>query len=141
MPIEFGTAQWAGALRDAINASSEFRNAGAKWGSGFNGNLLFAFEPDRSLRAGLYLLLRLKSGSCEGAEFVAQPKHPDAGFALRAPYSLWRDILAGKTLAATAILTGKLRVEGDKIMLLKHAGAHRALIHCVTSLETRIPGE
>ena len=140
MPIEFGTAEWARALRNAINASSEFRNAAAKWGSGFNGDLLFAFEPDGSLAAGLYLFLRLKSGSCGGAEFVAGPKHEGAGFALRASYSIWRDILAGKTTAATAILTGKLRVEGDKITLLKYAGAHRALIHCVASLDTLFPG-
>ena len=140
MALEFGTAGWAQALQKAINASSEFRNAASKWGIGFNGNLLFAFEPDASLHRGLYLLLRLGGGTCAGAELVAGPTHPDAGFALKATFSLWRDILAGKTLAATAILMGKLRVEGDKITLLKHAGAHRALIHCVASLDTRFPG-
>jgi len=140
MAIEFGTAEWARALEQEINASSEFRNAGTTWGVGFNGTLLFAFEADAALAQGRYLLLRLAGGSCKGAEFVPGSAHPDAGFALRAPYTLWRDILAGKTLAATTILTGKLRVDGDKIALLKHAGAHRALIHCVASLDTQFPG-
>ena len=140
MAIEFGTSEWARALAQAINTSSEFRNAGAKWGVGFNGNLLFAFEADAALAQGRCLLLRLARGICHGVEFAPGPAHPEAGFALRAPYSLWRDILAGKTLAATAILTGKLRVDGDKIALLKHAGAHRALIHCVATLDTRFPG-
>lgn len=140
MAIDFGTAEWAQALQGAINSSSEYRNAASKWGAGFNGNLLFAFEGDGSSPKSLYLLLNLEAGSCRGAEFVAGPSHHDAGFALRAPFSLWREILMGKSLAATAILSGRMRVEGDMIALLRYAGAHRALIHCVASLEARFPG-
>ena len=73
------------------------------------------------------------------AEFVPGPSHPDAGFTLRAPYPLWREILGGKTLAATAILMGRMKVEGNTVALLKHAGAHRSLMHCVSSLDTRYP--
>ncbi len=141
MPVEFGSPEWTRALEAAINGSSEYRNAAAKWGVGFNGNILFAFEEGGSLGRSLHLLLRLEGGRCLGAEFVPGPSHPEAAFTLRAPYPLWRDILAGRTLAATAILTGRMRVEGDAIALLKHAGAHRALVHCVGSLDTRFPRE
>ena len=136
MALAFGTAEWCAALRDEINRSSEYRNAAAKWGVGFGGNLLFAFEADAGLPKPLYLLLQLAAGRCEGAEFVAGPSNPAAAFALRAPFALWREILDRKTLAATAILTGRLRVEGDKLTLLKHAGASRALIHCTASIPT-----
>ena len=139
MPIPFGTQSWGDALRDEINRSSEYRNAAAKWGSGFNGNLLFGFDPDAALPRPLFLFLRLGKGRCEEAAFVPGPSHPEVGFSLRAPFSLWRDILEKRTLAATAILTGKLKVEGDKLTLLKHAGASRALIHCVSSIETAFP--
>jgi putative sterol carrier protein len=138
-PLSFASAEWAGALRAAIDDSSEYRNSGSKWGVGFNGNILFAFERDSLLPESVCLLLRLEAGRCGGAEIVPGPTHPDAGFTLRGPYTLWRDILTGRTLAATAILTGKMHVEGDPVTLLKHAGAHRALIHCVASVETRYP--
>jgi putative sterol carrier protein len=137
--LPFGTQEWGDALRDEINGSSEYRNAAAKWGAGFNGNLLFAFEADGSLSKPLYLFLKLGEGRCDAAEFVPNASHPDAGFALRAPFSLWRDILERKTLAATAILTGKMRVEGELLTLLKHAGASRALIHCTASVPTQFP--
>jgi putative sterol carrier protein len=139
MPVLFGTPEWCAALVAGINGSSEFRNAAAKWGVGFNGNLLFAFEADAALQKPLCLLLRLSGGRCDGAEFVPGPRHPDAGFTLRAPFTLWREILERKSLAATAILTGKMKVEGDKLTLLKHAGANRALIHCTASVDTRFP--
>jgi putative sterol carrier protein len=135
----FGTSEWCAALVEEIGRSSEYRNAAAKWGAGFNGNLLFAFEADAALAKPLYLFLKLQAGRCDGAEFVPGSSHPEVGFALRAPFSLWREILERKTLAATAILTGKLRVEGGMLTLLKHAGASRALIHCTASVPTDFP--
>ena len=139
MAIRFGTAEWCAALRDEINRSSEYRNAAAKWGSGFNGNLMFAFEADAALSRPLYLYLALAAGRCDAAEFVPGPTHAGAGFTLRAPFTLWREILERKTLAATAILTGKMKVEGEKLTLLKHAGASRALLHCTASVPTEFP--
>lgn len=138
-PIPFGTPAWAAALREAVNRSSEYRNAAAHWGDGWNGNLLFAFESDATLPQPLYLFLALTRGRCEGAEFTASPAQAEAGFSLRAPFALWRDILERRTLAATAILTGRMRVEGDKLTLLRHAGANRALIHVVATVPTAFP--
>ena len=63
--ILFGTPAWAMALRDAVNRSSEYRNAAARWGVGWNGNLLFAFECDATLGSPLYLFLALAGGRCE----------------------------------------------------------------------------
>ena len=139
MSVRFGTPEWCAALARELPGSSEYRNAAARGGDGWNGNLLFDFERDAAHPEPLHLLLRLARGRCDGAEFVPGPSHPDAGFALRGPFTLWREILERKTLAATAILTGKLRVEGEKLTLLKHAGASRALIHCTASVDTEFP--
>ncbi|MGE5177149.1 MAG: SCP2 sterol-binding domain-containing protein [Hyphomicrobiales bacterium] len=138
--IAFGTPAWADALRDALNASSEYRNAASSWGVSFDGTLLFAFEADATLPAPLTLFLALRAGRCERAAFVAAgDARPVAGFTLRAPFSLWRDVLERRTMAATAILTGKMKVEGDRMTLLRHAGANRALIHVTASVPTLFP--
>jgi len=133
---KFGTSEYAAALVEEINGSSEYRNAAAKWGVGFNGNMLFAFGADDQLAEPMQLFIELSGGSCQGAEFVGDAAHPDAGFTLRAPFSLWKSILERKTMAATAILQGKMQVEGSKMTLLKHTAANRALIHCTASVET-----
>jgi putative sterol carrier protein len=135
----FGTEAWAAALAAEINASSEYRNAAARWGDGFNGNVLLVFEEDARLAASQALLVELSKGACLGASFVAGVSDSRAGFGLRAPFSVWRDVLARKTLAATAILTGKMKVDGDAMTLLKHTAAHRALIACAAALDTEFP--
>ena len=139
MAIPFGTPEWAAAFAAGINASSEYRNAGAHWGTGWNGNILFAFEADAALRQPLHMLVRLSGGRCEGVEWVGEARHPEAGFVLRAPFTLWKDILERRALAASASLTGAMTAEGDKIRLLRFASAHRSLIHCAASVETAFP--
>ena len=39
----------------------------------------------------------------------------------------------------TAILGGHHKVRGDRIKLLQHVAAQRALLHVVTSLDTAFP--
>ena len=139
MTLSFGTAAWAAALVAEINASSEYRNAAAKWGDGFNGNVLLVFDADPTLPKTHALLVELAKGACAGASFVEGGTHPDAGFGLRAPFSVWKDVLSRKTLAATAILTGKMKVEGDRMTLLTHTAAHRALVACAAAIDTEFP--
>ena len=139
MTLTFGTEAWAAALAAELNVSSEYRNAAAKWGDGFNGNVLLVFEADAASATTRALLVELAKGSCGGASFIEGVSHPAAGFGLRAPFSVWRDVLSRKTLAATAILTGKMKVEGDKMTLLKHTAAHRALVACAAALDTEFP--
>ena len=139
MTRRFGTEAWAAALVSEINASSEYRNAAAKWGDGFNGNVLLVFDADATLPTTHALLVELSKGACLGASFVSDGSDPRAGFGLRAPFSVWRDVLSRKTLAATAILTGRMKVDGDKMTLLKHTAAHRALVSCAAALDTEFP--
>ncbi len=106
MAHTFGTPEWAEALHQEINRSSEYRNAGAKWGGDFNGNILFVFEADEAFAETQGLFMRLQGGACQGVEFTSSETHPEAGFVLRATFSLWKDIFERKAMAATAILTG-----------------------------------
>src|SRR6187399_2225245 len=70
MKLTFGTPAWADALKAEINASSEYRNAAAKWGDGFNGNVLLVFDADAAAPNAHALLVELEKGSCHGAAFV-----------------------------------------------------------------------
>ena len=136
MAATFGSDDWADALKNEINSSSEYRDAASEWGLDFNGNMLFVFEPDEVHPEQQQLMLELSGGACQAATFVEGEPEKEAGFVLRGPMQLWRDILTRKTMAATAILTGQMHVEGERMQLLKHTAANRALIHCTASVET-----
>jgi putative sterol carrier protein len=132
----FGSEAWAASLAAEINASSEYRNAARGWGNGFNGDVLLVFEPDDQLHASARLLLRLAEGRCDEARFLETGDSTEAGFTLRAAFSVWKEILERRTLAATAILTGRMRVEGETMTLLRYTAAHRAMMHCAALVDT-----
>ena len=67
MSLTFGTDAWAQALVATINASSEYRNAAAKWGDGFNGNVLLVFDADATQASTHALLVELSKGVCRRA--------------------------------------------------------------------------
>ncbi len=136
MSNRFGTEAWARELERKINGSQEFRSAGSRWGEGFNGNILFVLEADALRQRTQSLLIRLHAGACGGAAFSDEADHPDAGFVLRAPFALWKEILERRAEAAAAILTGRMKVEGDKMTILAHTTAHHVLFHCACSVET-----
>lgn len=136
MAHRFGTPEWAAALAERVNASAAYRAAAAGWGKGFNGNVLLAFEADAVVPVARHLLLRLAEGRCDGCDFVDDPGHPDAAFVLRAPYGVWIEILHDRTSAASAVLSGRMEVEGDTFALLRFASAHRLLMACAGAVET-----
>ncbi|MFN7974659.1 MAG: SCP2 sterol-binding domain-containing protein [Acidobacteriota bacterium] len=138
MAHTFGTADWATALMDELNGSSEYASAAKGWGVGFDGSILLSFEADGRLREPVYVLLRLEGGKCQGVELAKGPA-TKAGFGLRGPFDLWKRILERKMLAATAIFMGKLKLDGDKVTLFKHTAAHRALIACTAAVDTIYP--
>lgn len=136
MAHRFGSEAWAASLAEEINTSSEYRNAAQGWGDGFNGDVLLVFEPDDQLDAAARLHLRLAQGRCDGARFLAADEAAEVGFTLRASFSVWKEILERRTLAATAILTGRMRVEGETMTLLRYTAAHRAMMHCAALVDT-----
>lgn len=136
MGLRFGTPEWAEALAERVNGSSAYRAAASAWGKGFNGDVLLVFDADGVVPVGRQLLLRLAEGRCDAAAFVDDPRHPDAAFVLRAPYGVWIEILSDRTSAASAVLSGRMEVEGDTFTLLRFAAAHRLLMACAAAVET-----
>ena len=115
----------------SINDSDAFREAASGWGDGFNGNVLMVFEPDDQRADPLNVLLRLSPGICNGAELVEGSGHPDAGFVFTAARTVWRTMLDGSLAPASAVLYGRLRVQGDRGLLFRHASLAGALVDCV----------
>jgi hypothetical protein len=70
-----------GARAPSSTCPSEYRNAAAKWGDGFNGNILLVFDADATLRDPR-APRRAGQRLCAGLRFVEGVSHPAAGFGL-----------------------------------------------------------
>lgn len=139
MPAFFSDA-WAEAACAALNASDAYREAAATW----EGSLCFVARagagPDGSvLDADRVAFFDLDRGACRGARSVESAAEAGAAFAIEASYADWRKVLGGTLDPITAVMLGKLRVAGDKSVVIRHARAAKAMVACAAGVPTEWP--
>src|SRR5437764_15052909 len=110
MPV-FPSDEWLHTYRDAINQSADFRIAATDW----EGDVTFVIEaePEKGLVLDVWHWFDLWHGICREAKSVTPDEGDAAAFVVRAPFSRWKDVIAGRLEPTKAMVQGKLRLKGD----------------------------
>lgn len=134
----FPSAEWIALYRDLINGSEEYRVAGQTW----EGDIAFVFEaePDRGVPDDLVAWLDLRHGVCHGARMIGVEEGDGAAYAIRAPYSRWREVVLGDLDPVKGMMQGKLKVRGDLPNIVRHVRAANELVHLTTLVPTEFMG-
>ncbi|MFB6266367.1 MAG: SCP2 sterol-binding domain-containing protein [Halodesulfurarchaeum sp.] len=139
MAISFPTEaeEWVQAYRDQLNQSEEYAEEGAEWGVDFDGSFLFEIQPDDTYDGDpVRLYLDLEDGTCLDASVVDEEGAVEPGFALRASYSAWKDLIQGKLNPIEAILSGPFDLEGDRVKVMQWSGAGIVMTELAASVDT-----
>ena len=130
--------EWGKIYMDLINKSKEYEESSKGWGVDFNGDVFYIVQnvppvaesapeevkkedkewvtPDRTL----YVFCSLKDGKCLDFRPVKDPSEVKVGFKFTAPYENWKAITKGTLDATRAVLTGKLKLEGDMSKIMRY---------------------
>jgi putative sterol carrier protein len=130
------TADWAEALRRAIDTDVTFNSAGGswKWPAAF----VLAATPTLGFSQDVAVQLSLESGRCTEAKVVAATE-VSAPFVFRADYRTWKDLAEGDLDAMTAVMQRRVAFTGSLPRLLTNAAAAKALIACAQRVPTYFP--
>lgn len=132
------TPAWAVNLRDAINASDEYREAGRTWAWPLA--LVLDPHPNLDYPDAVAVVLDLKDGICH--RVTCEPAvSVDAPFTVRGEYEVWKRVMLGQLDPIAAIVQGKLRLTGSLGTVVRHVGAAQALVECATRVPTEFPDE
>jgi putative sterol carrier protein len=136
---EFPTEDWFQVYIDAINASEEYATYAATW----EGDVVIQIEaaPDKGLAADAHGLLDLWHGGCRGGGLVDESRAASAEFAVRAPYSRWKDVIHGDLEPIKGLVQGKLRVRGDLPKILRYVRGTQELAYIAGQVDTTFPDE
>ncbi len=132
------TAEWAHALRDAINADANYKSAATKWT--WPVALVLDASPALGYDGPVAIELALDRGTCHSAMLI-DPAAVTAPFTLRAPYVTWKLIVTGSLDAVTAVTMGQVKLTGALTTLLLHVGAAKALVGAARLVPTAFPDE
>ncbi|MGA8113513.1 MAG: SCP2 sterol-binding domain-containing protein [Actinocatenispora sp.] len=139
MPV-FPSSEWLDAYVDAINTSADFAEAAKT----FRADLSYVFEadPDYGHETDVWARAGVKDGVCEWWHYDVPPEEgAKAEFILRAPYSMWREIILGEVDPMEAMLDGDLAVTGHLPTLLRYVRAANELVTLAAAVSTNFEGE
>lgn len=135
MSIPAFSPAWANALRQAVNADPNYRDAAARW----TNPVALVVEPGDGVAAGAAVQVELAAGACHGAVSLA-PDAVTAAFVLSAGLDSWKLILDGDTDPMAAVARGDVRLtRGSLSTLMLNARGAKALLACARQIPTVWP--
>ena len=131
MKHEFPSDAWIKKLREMLNSSESYSRSAKDW----EGDFVFIVEPDDAYKETAYLLLKLYHGSSAGAEML-EGELPETEFTINAPFSTWRKVIEGKLDPIQGMMTGKLKLQGDLMKIMRYPKAAQEIVACCADVPT-----
>jgi putative sterol carrier protein len=117
MTAIFPSEEWLKGLEATINSDKKYADIAKNW----EGDLVFVIEPAGSLKEQLTFYLDLWHGACRKVDYNPSiDSHPDPTFTLTATYADITSILSGNLNPMTAMMTSKLKVNGNMGYMMRN---------------------
>lgn len=130
--------EWFQEFSDRLNSSEYYKRAARYW----KGDLIFHIIGDKKSKyvpdgVHLYFWMDLYHGTCRGWEQLDSPKDkPRARYMISGKTSIWEGLIFNNREPIALILSGRLRLRGNMLKILRSAIAVRALTTVLDQVET-----
>ena len=135
MAISFPSDPWVKALQDRLNNSASYAETARNW----EGDILFQLDWPDARRPPTLLYLDLWHGKCRAAYEVSGPHALEPAFRLSAPVANWISVLKGQWEPIQAMMTGKIKVQGNMVMMVKNIPTVLEFLRNCQQVETEFP--
>lgn len=123
---KFPTQEWLQSLMDKLNSDEKYAQVARNW----EGDMAFQIEPGKIMAESLTFYLDLWHGKCRSVSVVDEPQLLKAAFVLKAPYENYVRLLKGEWEPMQALMTRKLSVQGNMIVLMRSVPTVLDFVRC-----------
>jgi putative sterol carrier protein len=135
MSAIFPSEEWLQGLEAKLNSDEKYHEIAKNW----EGDLFFDIQPNGNLKERLTFYLDLWHGTCRKAEYKPDASaHPKPVFTLSASYNDITAILSGKLNPMTAMMTMKLKVQGNMGYMMRNVPTVLDFVRVATEATTEI---
>jgi len=117
---------------EAVNANKNYEEAAKNW----EGDFLFVVEADEQLKEPATFYLDLWHGKCRGVALVRAGEDKKAAFIYSGPYGNWKKLINKQIDPIQGLLTGKFKLKGDMIKVLRAVRAAKELVETAGKVPT-----
>ena len=132
MALKFPSDEWIKALSDQLNTRESYEKSAKDW----EGDFVFVIEPDDAYDTTAYLFLGLFHGKSPDAAMLASEDERQTEFVIHAPFSTWRQVIEGKLDPIQAMMTRKLKLEGNMMKIMRYPKAAKEIVDCCALVPT-----
>jgi putative sterol carrier protein len=136
MDTEFPGEAWVDALKKKLNSDNKYEQIARNW----EGDLLFLIEPDELLSEPLVIYLDLWHGKCREAAVLKDQGSLQPAFGLKGPYRNFVAVLTGEWQTMQALLTRKLKLEGNMAYMVRNVPTVLEFVRCCKEITTTYLG-
>ena len=133
---KFPSQEWIEAFREKVNASEAYASAAHDW----EGDFLFVVQPEGDLPEEATFYVDLWHGKCRDARLLTSEEIPKAAFTYAGPYSNWVKLIEGEIDPIRGLLTGKFRLRGSMMKVMRYTKAAKLLVQTASEVPTEFPG-
>lgn len=130
---KFPSTEWAEEYSKKLNGNQAYREAGKAW----EGDITFVVERDDAFPSEGYLYLDLYHGECRRVLYADSPdKIPKSAYAYKGSYSNWRKLIGGQIDPIQGLLSGKFRLDGSLMEIMKYIRAAKEMVSTAAAVQT-----
>ena len=134
--LDFGTLAWVQRLKDELNKNEGYAEAARNW----EGDIYFVIEAKGSkLKRDIYMYLDLWHGNCREAALPEDPATYKPEFTFTGSVKTFRQIIDEGLDPMKAIMTRKLKLQGNMAKIMRNVKAANQLVYCCTLIPTSFP--
>jgi len=119
-------------FKDAVNSNPEYEDAAKTW----EGDFLFVVKPDSALKEEAVYYVDLWHGKCRDVAFLKPGETKKTAFVYEGPYGNWMKLINKQIDPIQGLLTGKFKLRGDMLKVLRAVGAAKALVDTAGKVPT-----
>ena len=125
---KFPSPEWIAALDQKLNTDENYARVAHNW----EGDMKFVIEPAGAMTETAVYYIDLWHGKCRGTKILSpeEAASQNAAFTLKAPYDNFVRILGGKLDPIQAMLTRKLGVEGNMVVMMRNVPTVLNFVRC-----------
>lgn len=130
MPGKFPDNKWLQSLTDKLNTDTQYAEIAKNW----EGDMVFDIEIDDHYPQRRRLYLDLWHGKCRQAYPLADDASVNPKFTLIAPYGNFIQVLQGKLDPMQAMITRRLRVQGNMVYMMRNVPVVLDFVRCAREI-------
>jgi putative sterol carrier protein len=134
MTAIFPTAEWLKEFENKLNADEKYGQIARNW----EGDIYFIIQAEGNLKEDTLMYFDLYHGKCRSTEMVTDLSNHPPAFILKAGYKNFSKILTGELDPMQAMLTRKLDVKGNMVVMMRNVPTVLDFVRCAREITQKI---